>query len=436
MKILHYSLGLSPYRRGGLTRYATDLMHAQQEAGHEVSMLYPAGVVPLTRLMKTRHHHHPWLKHLISLQNTLPVPLLHGVSDPQSLCDEQHIDESALERILQRVQPDVLHLHTLMGLPSAFLTMARQRHIRIVYTTHDYYGLCLRTNFTDYHGKACQRPDAACCASCNAKAMSTFRLRVCNQPIVMRMKNWLHLGMPEWFEQPTAHADESQLDATHYESLLAHYHTMWQQIDRFHFNSAVARRVFERHLGALPGRVIPITHLGITDRRQARVFDSAMLRVGFVGSVAPYKGFRVLCNAMKSMEVPWRLDVWGNRIKMKIDDGRIHNRGIFADGSENEVYGGMDVLVVPSLWEETFALVVLEALSHGTPVLVSDTVGAQEVVRRYAPEFVYHGEEGLRQMLAAIAADRSMLQRYHRAIMTMPWHESMSRHCEELMMLY
>ena len=158
--------------------------------------------------------------------------------------------------------------------------------------------------------------------------------------------------------------------------------------------------------------------------------------MGFVGSVAPYKGFRVLCNAMKSMEVPWRLDVWGNRIKMKIDDGRIHNRGIFADGSENEVYGGMDVLVVPSLWEETFALVVLEALSHGTPVLVSDTVGAQEVVRRYAPEFVYHGEEGLRQMLAAIAADRSMLQRYHRAIMTMPWHESMSRHCEELMMLY
>lgn len=436
MKILHYSLGLSPYRRGGLTRYATDLMHTQQEAGHEVSMLYPAGICALTRRMKTCTHPHPWLHRLISLQNTLPVPLLHGVSEPQALYDERHIDEQALERMLEQLQPDVLHLHTLMGLPSALLTMAHRRNIRIVYTTHDYYGLCLRTNFTDYHGKACHGADAARCAVCNAKAMSTFRLRVCNQPIVMRMKNLLRLGMPEWFEQPSAPSEEKEHEAEHYNNLLTHYRSMWQQIDSYHFNSEVARRVYERHLGPLPGRVIPITHRGITDRRRARKIYSEELHVGFVGSVAPYKGFRQLCLAMKSMEVPWRLDVWGNRIKMKIDDGRIHNRGIFADGSENEVYGGMDVLVVPSLWEETFALVVLEALSHGTPVLVSDTVGAQEVVRRYAPEFVYHGEEGLRQMLAAIAADRSMLQRYHRAIMTMPWHESMSRHCEELMMLY
>lgn len=33
-------------------------------------------------------------------------------------------------------------------------------------------------------------------------------------------------------------------------------------------------------------------------------------------------------------------------------------------------------LVLPSLWHETFGLVVLEALSVGTPVIVSDTVGA------------------------------------------------------------
>lgn len=29
MKILHYSLGLPPYRTGGLTKFATDLMEQQ-----------------------------------------------------------------------------------------------------------------------------------------------------------------------------------------------------------------------------------------------------------------------------------------------------------------------------------------------------------------------------------------------------------------------
>ena len=41
MKILHYSLGLPPYRAGGLTKYCMDLMKVQQEAGHQVEMRWP-----------------------------------------------------------------------------------------------------------------------------------------------------------------------------------------------------------------------------------------------------------------------------------------------------------------------------------------------------------------------------------------------------------
>lgn len=436
MRILHYSLGLSPYRRGGLTRYATDLMHAQQEAGHEVSLLFPSGLSPLRRKMTMRWHRHPWLHHLISLENTLPVPLLHGVATPQALCDESYTNEKAMLRLLDQIRPDVLHLHTLMGLPPTLLTMAHQRHIRIVYTTHDYYGLCLRTNFVDYWGKLCQQVDVDHCAGCNAKAMSTLRLRVCNQPIVMRMKNWLNLGMPEWFEQPAVPTDHTKHDTEHYERLLAHYRCMWQQVDCFHFNSEVARRVYERHLGPLTGKMISITHRGITDRRQPHAFDSTELRVGFVGSVAPYKGFRVLCQALQSIDVPWQLNVWGNRIKMNISDERIRNCGIFAAGSEDMVYGNMDVLVVPSLWDETFGLVVLEALSRGTPVLVSDRVGAQDIVRQCMPEFVYHGEEQLRCMLSTLASDRNMLKHYHQHIMAMQWQWSMSAHSNEIETLY
>lgn len=40
----------------------------------------------------------------------------------------------------------------------------------------------------------------------------------------------------------------------------------------------------------------------------------------------------------------------------------------------------MDVLVVPSLWHETFGYVVLEALLEGTPCLVSKNVGSKDLV--------------------------------------------------------
>ena len=39
-----------------------------------------------------------------------------------------------------------------------------------------------------------------------------------------------------------------------------------------------------------------------------------------------------------------------------------------------------DLLVAPSIWYETFGFTVLEALSYGVPVIVSDHVGAKDIV--------------------------------------------------------
>lgn len=37
MKILHYTLGFSPYRSGGLVKYAQDLMLEEINLGHHIS---------------------------------------------------------------------------------------------------------------------------------------------------------------------------------------------------------------------------------------------------------------------------------------------------------------------------------------------------------------------------------------------------------------
>jgi len=41
MRILHYFLGFPPYRTGGMTRFANDLMNTQKKEGNEVIAIWP-----------------------------------------------------------------------------------------------------------------------------------------------------------------------------------------------------------------------------------------------------------------------------------------------------------------------------------------------------------------------------------------------------------
>ena len=97
-----------------------------------------------------------------------------------------------------------------------------------------------------------------------------------------------------------------------------------------------------------------------------------------------------------------------------------------------DVYDAMNVLIVPSIWKETFSLVTLEALSYGVPVIVSDTVGAQDIVKRYNPKFVYHSEDELKCLLKEILKDRSLLQDFNQKILDKPWKHGMEEHAKEI----
>lgn len=61
---------------------------------------------------------------------------------------------------------------------------------------------------------------------------------------------------------------------------------------------------------------------------------------------------------------------------------RIHDRYAYTD--LDTVFEDVDLLVVPSIWYETFGYVVLEALSHGVPVLMSSNVGSRDILAQGA----------------------------------------------------
>lgn len=188
MKIIHYTLGFAPYRSGGLVRYAKDMMLAQQDAGHFVVAFYPGGTSLIYGLC---HIHFDKVYEGIKtyeMSNPLPVSLMYGIRDIEAEIAAQNLDIHSFVLMLDNIKPDVLHIHTLMGLPLEYLQIVHDRGIRIVYTSHDYFGLCPKVNFINQNGEVCLGASADRCAVCNAHAKSAMFLKVRNAKWVVPLK--------------------------------------------------------------------------------------------------------------------------------------------------------------------------------------------------------------------------------------------------------
>lgn len=217
-----------------------------------------------------------------------------------------------------------------------------------------------------------------------------------------------------------------------YKKLLDYYRKCLNLIDRFHFNSETAHTVYAKYIGMLSGKVIPVTHAGIKDNREKKTFDKDTLHIGFIGNATPYKGLPLLISVLKELDTTkWELDIWGGSIG-KDKKLPVYYKGKFDNSTITEVYRSMDILVVPSIWQETFSLVTLEALSYGVPVIVSDNVGAKDVIKQYDKDFVYGNANELKNLLERIIIDRKCLEDFNEKILQYEWSHSVMTHAQRI----
>lgn len=222
-----------------------------------------------------------------------------------------------------------------------------------------------------------------------------------------------------------------------YQKLLDYYKKCFSFVDYFHFNSETSQDVFMQYLPTSKGKVVSITHGGIEDHRKKKAYAHDNLHIGFIGNSTPYKGLPLLISMLKDigMSESWDLSVWGGGVG-KHPSLPIYYKGKFDNRSVATVYGEMDVLIVPSIWKETFGFVVLEALSYGVPVIVSENVGAKDIVKRYDERFVFTSESELSALLKDIMNDRSLLEDFNEKILNDKWKYSMKDHTEAILKLY
>jgi len=445
MKILHYTLGLPPYQSGGLTKYATDLMVAQSAAGDKISLLYPGDYtfwkIPKTYIVKNQIYNGI---DVYEIKNPSLVPLMHGVQNPSDIYEpKQTLTENALELFYTEVQPEVMHIHTFMGLPIELVIYLKGKGVKIIFTSHDYYGLCPKVNFINQDGLFCNTPGGTQCAICNNNAPGSIYLYLRNSKYVLKYKDLLSSSIKAVGSQPKLpkRYTPTKEKSEEYNFLLTNYQKLFELVDCFHFNSTVSKGVYDKYLTAKQSVVIPITHSGIKDFREIKEFDQNHIRLAFIGSTTSYKGFPLLkeslCELKKEGIDNWTLDVWGGSIGKDIDCNNIIYRGKYSPEVLTAVYEKMDLLIVPSICKETFSLIALEAISYGVPVLVSTNVGAKDIVNEYNSGFIFSPtKETLYSKLRVILDNTDFLNIYNKEICAQKFDHSIDSHILKIKQLY
>ena len=236
-----------------------------------------------------------------------------------------------LQDVLQKEKPDIVSCHNLAGWSVAVWDVIHAAGIPIVQVLHDMYLLCANSNMF--------KSDLPCTTQC-------FSCHVLRKSHLEKSK---------------------QVDAV----------------------VGISKNILERFIGHgyFPSAKKFVIHntrkiAPSTDRRRRQSGDP--LRIGYIGTLSAIKGIEWLIEQFQAVDIPATLVIAG-RGKADYEEklkSMVHKPGISFLGfmPSAEFYRMVDVVVVPSLWQEPLGMVAIEALANNIPVIANKSGGLQETV--------------------------------------------------------
>lgn len=265
-------------------------------------------------------------------QASAPARLLWHAIDSYNLAAER-----TLRRLLREESPDIVHTHNLAGFSTRAWSAAKALGLPLVHTLHDYYLLCPRATMCRPQGNC-----ATLCGSCSAFS----RPRRANAALVDSV-----VGVSEYVLR--RHAMEGT------------------------FASPTTQHVVHNGL----------THVDIPPEARTPAPRSSpdVLRLGFLGRVEANKGIELLLEATARLKPgSWQLVVAGKgdadyvaHLRARFPSPAVIFLGV--SGLES-FFRQIDLLVVPSLWNEPLGMVAFESYFFGVPVAASRRGGLTEIV--------------------------------------------------------
>lgn len=348
---------------GGGTIQPRQIARELARRGHRVSVLY-AGAQPLPG--------YPAYHLLVGEEDGVRLfgifnrgATFLDLEAPDRETDDPQV-RPIVARVIQECRPDVIHFFNVLGLSMGAIEEAAAADVPILYTSFNYWPLCPRLYLFQEDLTLCNGPseDGSSCARCmgrsdlaEAYARRTARGRAVFSRLIDR-----HLAV-------STRVRELFLLNGHDGSRI---HVLHQQPDRV---DALWRQVGCARIDGEP--------------------RNGPLRVGFIGSLMPHKGPHLLVDAAQAFR-PEEIEVhlFGGGPDRYVDllrtmdvQGNVRFHGPYRPEELPEVLAQVDVVCVPSVWEDCAPHVVMEALAAGCPVIGSNIGGI--------PDMVQHGVTGL-----------------------------------------
>lgn len=278
------------------------------------------------------------------------------------------------ERELVAFGPDLVHVHHLTGLSTTIVETIKSGGLPLVMTLHDFWTVCPRGQRIKKDLEICEDVDRNLCFHClggiwpnifrDRDALRTeldSRGRLAPRPLAEFDRHLAYilnladvLITPSWFHR------ERMLDFP---------------ID--------------------PGRIVALPHgLDHEPYRSIQRKPRPVRKIGFIGSVIPIKGPHVLVDAFRLLGRPdLELHIHGDAFAFhddkdyrdRLKSRTIGMRNVFFHGAYlppdlPRILSELDVLVVPSLWWESFCLTIREGQLAGIPVIASDLGAMREAL--------------------------------------------------------
>jgi glycosyltransferase involved in cell wall biosynthesis len=277
---------------------------------------------------------------------------------------------AAVGRIIAADRPDVVHTNNLRGFSAAAWGAARRQGIPIVHTLRDHYLLC---------GAATLFKQDRCATRC------------------WHCRLW---GMPR-------RGGSQGVDLV----------------------VGISRFMLDRHLaeGYFRGAETRVIHNAVDlAAAPARSYEGAEpARIGFLGQLSRTKGIDLLLQAFRGLDdAGLELHVGGTgdpayleRLQRDFPSPAVRWHGRVEPA---EFLDGIDLLVVPSLWDEPAGRVVPEAFRRALPVLASARGGLPEMVGDEGAGWTFDPDAGARalgqRILELMRAPRDLREASARAV--------------------
>lgn len=394
MKVLHIGWGFIPWRGGGLIEYAEDLMNIQADNGWDVSYFFAGRYYPFTKTNIKR-----WKKGKITMFEVINSPIPHagdlGTIYPKSDLTEKQI-ENIFRKVLSQVKPDIIHIQELAGFPSSLIEIIKEEHdLPLVMTLHDYFLLCPTLKLFKYSHEICTEQEikeqcGICCRNAPKDnqflMLSTFiyylkkirlfkpikRLREIvnnssqkNQVKTESYTNWEKFKPKnEKLKSDYQNRRETNIDRLKKVDLLISVSHRMEEIYRnFTIDNIITIHSTVKHL--------ELIHAKIIDLNQPLKFAT----LAGCGSIA--KGSQIILKALEILNQrgctdQFELHIWGGlekSIKHILDYKNVYYHGPYKLEELDKILNGVNVGILPSIWEEAYGFTGIEFLAKGIPII-------------------------------------------------------------------